>query len=409
VLTASAFSFFLWRNCGEMAFRDETRSMGRPPAEIRVQATESGRCRVSFIETPGKWYMTPEAVKNKALAWAKRNKGHLIEARQTLALSPFMAGFFAPSGAWVERRRAKGAALSDKILGDYQAHITRYLDPLFGSADPRELTARQIDDALLRLKTPTGRELTGATKRKILHTMSVILGDLAEQGIIQANPLLGVKPYSKAPTRPRQALPRPVLVRLFPASHGAAVKVWGRSLWASLFGVMFDTGMRPGEVRALRWAEINRKESAIVIRHAVESATLSTIKTTKTGNVRAGRLSERTLQELEIWRAESQHGDDLDFIFTLDGSAPVTDAAIGQAFKRGLDAVKAGPESNDWTPYCLRHSFVTYSLASLDVREVALLAGHSEQIAKAVYAHPDDEIVLANTRAARKKLGGRES
>jgi integrase len=378
--------------------------MARAPAEIRAKVHSSGRFRIAYLEDPERWHLTPETTRIKALAWAKRQKGALLEARPDLTLSPFMEGFFEPSGAWYKRVKQKGAALSRKILDDYSAHVTNYLDPLFGESDPRELTARIVDDAFLEMRGKRGREISPATKRKIFHTLTVILGDLAEQGIIKSNPLLGVKPYSKAPTHPRGALPRPALAALFPASHGAAVKVWKRPLWVACMGIMFDTGMRPGEVRALRWGEINWKAHAVVIRHGVESGTEATIKTTKTGNVRAGRISERTIQELTIWRAESSHADDLDFIFTLDGKAPISNAAIGQAFKSGIKAagIKGGEE---WTPYWLRHSFVTYSLAELDAREVALLAGHSEAISKAVYSHPDDEVVLKQTRSAREKLG----
>lgn len=358
---------------------------------------------IGYLEEPGVWHQTPEEDKARAVAWARRNKGRLLSgAEKSLTLEPIMRDFFGPSGAWRKRMAAKGQTLSDRHLSNYDAMVRNYLIPLFGDADPRELTARYIDDILLETKSKSGRELASGTKYKILHAFTVILGDLAETGVIPSNPLQGVKPYSKAPIRPRTALPREVLEALFPPSHSEAVRVWGRSMWAAFFVVLYDTGMRPGEARALTWESVYEEEGAVVIRRAEKAG--GGIGATKTGVVRAGRLSARALQELAIWRMESRHSADKDLVFTLDGRAPITSMAATYAFRAGVKAIGKEKEGASWTPYYLRHSFVTYSLAALDSREVALLAGHSEAISQAVYSHPDDKVVLERTKAARKKL-----
>ena len=360
---------------------------------------------VGYLEEPGVWHQSPEEDEDRALAWARRMKGKLLSREDSaLTLLPFLKGFFSPSGAWVERMRQKGQTMSERHLANYEGQIRNYIEPLFGDADPRELSARYIDDTILAAKGRNGRVLATATKYKIIHAFDLVLADLADQRIIPNNPLAGLQAYSKKPTRPRAALPREILAALFPPTHGGAIQVWGRSMWASLMGVFYDTGMRPGEARRMTWRSIFLEDEAVVIRRA-EKAGNSGAGTTKNGAVRAGRLSERTLQELAIWRMESRHSGDGDLVFTLDGKAPVTDAAIGEAFKRGLKAIGKEREGADWTPYWIRHSFVTYALATLDPREVALLAGHSEAIARGVYSHPDDRVVLQQSKNARKKLG----
>ncbi|MGA2548196.1 MAG: hypothetical protein ABSF43_16740 [Rectinemataceae bacterium] len=80
----------------------------------------------------------------------------------------------------------------------------------------------------------------------------------------------------------------------------------------------------------------------------------------------------------------------------------MTGAGILKAFRRGLAAV--GLEAERWTPYWLRHSFITYSLDSLEDSELLMLAGHTNLITNAIYRHPDDEIVLKRSKAAREKL-----
>lgn len=382
--------------------------MARPKKPIKVQITSSGRWRVSFVENPGAWIMTPETTEAKALAWAKRNRDRLLaRPDKAITVRHLAEGFFASDGAWRERMAAKGQTMSDRHLANMAAIMENHLVPMFGDADPRELSAREIDDRILAARGKGDRELAPGTKYKVVHVFRVFLGDLAERGILERNPLVGLQPYSKKPVRARGALPREVVAALFPPSHGEAVQVWRRSMWAALMCVLGDTGMRPGEARRLTWKRIYEDDSAVVIRHA-EKAGSAGEGSTKTGAVRAGRLSPRTLQELAIWRMESRFSGDDDLIFTLDGREPVTDAAIGQAFRRGLRAIGVSTEKGQpgaaWTPYWLRHTFVTYSLAHLTMAEVALLAGHSEAIARGVYAHPDDEVVIEQTRKARGKL-----
>jgi integrase len=357
--------------------------------------------------------MTPETTPEAALAWAKRNKGRILAAGSRLTLAPFLDGFFDRSGPWVTRMTAKGHSFGDKYLATRQAHLDLYIKPIFGPDDPREIRGRDIDDRLLaapRAKARTGeasKPLAPGTKYKILYSFALVLSDLAERGIIERNPLEGIRSYSKAPVAPRDALPREALEKLFPASHGELVRVWGSSLWASLMLVLIETGLRPGEARALRWQDLHEEGRAVIARHGIQAGTTATVKGTKTGIVRAGGLSLRTAQELEIWKRESRHAAPGDFVFTLDGEAPVTDTSVIKAFKRGLE--QAGIEGTSWTPYWLRHTFVTHSLATLDDSELLMLAGHTNITTNAIYRHPDDAVVLKRSAGARAKLdAGRE-
>jgi integrase len=166
--------------------------------------------------------------------------------------------------------------------------------------------------------------------------------------------------------------------------------------------VLLETGMRPGEARALRWREYYGEERAFVVRHGVESGTKDKIKGTKTDQVKAAAVSVRTSQELTIWRMETKFKANDDFIFTLDGARPVTNLEVLKAFRAGMET--AGLDSAKWVPYTLRHTFITYSIPVLDDWELEMMAGHSTLRTSLKYRHPDDEIVLARSRLAREKL-----
>jgi integrase len=180
------------------------------------------------------------------------------------------------------------------------------------------------------------------------------------------------------------------------------MKVWGKTIWAACMCVIYDSGMRPIELRHLRWGDIYPEEGAAIVRRPKRGR--KTKDGQAVGIVRAARLSPRSVQELAIWRAETAHAAPADLVFTLNGKVAVTDAGIVEAFRHGLREVKEyRPE---WTTYWLRHSFVTYALAKLPPEKVAELAGHSVAIAEGTYSHPDDRVILERTREARAMLDG---
>jgi integrase len=308
--------------------------------------------------------------------------------------------------------KKKGHHYTDKYLLNRRGYVENYIIPEFGDCRPESIQRREIDDWLLSLKKKNGNEpagetknkseLAGETKNKILYTLSLIFEELRDLEIIETNPVVGIKPYDKAPVNPRGTIDREALGKLYPETHGKLVQVWGSSMWAAMMLVFNDTGSRPGEVRALTWADIDVHKRFIPIRKGIQSGTPDSVKETKTGAVKAGFLSVRTIQELDIWRAESRHSQNGDYVFSLDGETPVTNEAVIKAFRRGL--VRVEIDQPKWTPYWLRHSFGTYQMENLSDGEISLLMGNGVAVLRKHYQHPDDETLYRQTRAIQEKL-----
>lgn len=377
--------------------------MGRPKKQIRTwRRGSSGLFSVAFAESPGHWHATPYDDEEAALRWAKHNRDRILKAEGDGGprLRDYAAGFFDRSGAWVRRQEAKGHHFGDGYLATRRGHLDNYIIPLWGDLQPSEITERRIDDDLLEI------DRAGATKNKVLYSLGLILGDIASRGIIPANPLANLRPYSKAPVAPRSALPREALALMYPSGHAPLVKVWGSSMWASLMLVLQDTGLRPGEVRALRWAEWFFEDRFFPVRHGIEAGTRDTVKGLKTeehgAKAKPAFTSHRTAQEIEVWRAESRHAEPNDFIFSEDGKKPLSNEGITKAFRRAIKAL--GIDADNWTPYWLRHSFGTYQLESLTDAELFALMGHSNIVTSKIYRHPDDLTLLRSATAIRDKL-----
>ena len=372
---------------------------------------------IGYIEEPGRWHQSPETDLDKAIAWAKRTRGqHLAAAAPGLTLAPLIRDMFTPGSDWRKRQEAKGHVITDKGYANRDGHVRNYLIPLFGKDDPRTLSRRYVDDRLLEAATgklppgklkgrghvPRSGPLASATMAKVVYTLNLCLEDLVDRGVIERNPIEGMRSYARSTEHPRGAIPVPDLDRLFPAGHGPAMRVWGSTMWVACMCLMHDTGMRPGEIRALTWDSVNLEERFIAVRRGIEAGTTAKKKGTKTNIVHAAYISSRTVQELRIWHAETAHGEGADWIFTQDGASPVTPNGVINAFRAGVKS--AGLDHPEWTPYWLRRSFVTHNLDVLDDREIETLAGHTNAQTNAVYRHPDDALILKRTKSIRDKL-----
>lgn len=390
--------------------------MARPKNEGGIRAkirVRDGIQTVHFEEYPGHWIVTPEYDRKKAIAWAKRNRDRLVR-RKSATLAEYCDGFYAVDGLWVCRQKEKGHHYIDLHLKNRQAYLDNYFCRVFGNRFPDDIDRaefrREFDDWLLKLASYLDgkKRLSKATKNKIIYSVNDFIEELVDLKIMSHNPLTGLKKYGKEPENPRGAIDRDSLAKMFPPRHSDMVRVWGSPMWACLMLIYYDTGMRPGESRALTWADIDVRKRFVPIRKGVEAGTAGKIKGTKTGVVKAGFLNRRTAQELDIWRTETRYGAGSDFVFTANGKSPVTNEAITKAFRRGLAQIEkenAGWKSDPkWTPYWLRHSFGTYQMENLEESEISALMGAGVAVLKRHYQHPDDETLYKSSEGIKEKL-----
>lgn len=181
-----------------------------------------------------------------------------------------------------------------------------------------------------------------------------------------------------------------------------------------------DTGMRPGELAALRWSDLDLGDDpAVTVRRAIGPAPKGTAgpggltglveKDTKTHRARPVSIDAGTAETLRAHRrvaleraiAVGLHVEPEHYVFTFDetGRRPWRPDSAGARFRRiakrlGLGHVK---------PYGTRHFAATQLLASgVDPRTVAHRLGHSKTSTTTdVYAH----VVKARDQDAAAIIG----
>lgn len=163
----------------------------------------------------------------------------------------------------------------------------------------------------------------------------------------------------------------------------------------NLYEFAFFTGLRPSELIALRWTEVDLRSGTLLVKAAI---TRSKEKGTKTGDERTVELNARARGALERQRKVSQLAGGAVFL-GLDGeSYTTTDGPLDAFWKPALKL--AGVRYRDARQ--TRHTYATMCLhAGLKPGWVAGQLGHSVEMFYRVYSKWIDE---QDAGAERRKL-----
>ena len=181
----------------------------------------------------------------------------------------------------------------------------------------------------------------------------------------------------------------------------------GAGLWVK---TMLYCGLRPGEVMALRWCNVDFVNRRLCVVEAKESGS-ARIKSTKTAaGVRDVPIPAPLLSDFK--KAKGLPFDNV-FVKPQSGKPHNEKSFYAQwrSFKREMN-IQAGVKvyrnkllddfvAPDLSPYCLRHTFCTdLQAADVGIDEARRLMGHSDiSVTSNIYTHYTDEMML---RVAQK-------
>jgi integrase len=208
-----------------------------------------------------------------------------------------------------------------------------------------------------------------STRRGHQIVLRSILGKFAvERGYLEERPR-----FPKLPHCGKQihtALTQDELDRLLAATPNPAHR--------RLFLLASYAGLRAGEVRALRWRDVDLKARALTVRLSRCKGHLST---PKSGHERLIPLADVLVRELSTTKKPKP--DDLVCLTSL--GQPWAEYGLIQSFKR---ACKRAELDTSWRYHDLRHFFVTsLFLTGAPAPAVQMLAGHADLSTTQRYAH----------------------
>lgn len=290
--------------------------------------------------------------------------------------------------------------LSPTTLRNYRSEIEKTIRPGLGGVALHRLTARHLDELYGRMK------LDGRSPKTIRNHHAVISAALHQAvrwGWLRENVAERAKPPRISQTRVKAPTVEAVR-QVIEAAEDRYHRLAAFLMLAAL------TGMRRGEVCALRWSEVDLERGSLDVSRSVVVVDQGVaLKSTKTDRSRMVALDDVGIAVLTRHRQlVEEHADlartkivDDPFVFSpeLDGSLPFRPDTVTSFFIRVRDELGlAGLRLHD-----LRHFTATQLIGmGVDIRTVAGRLGHSDpSLTLRTYSH----VLEQRDRAAAALMG----
>jgi integrase len=330
------------------------------------------------------------------------------------------------------------AELDEGTRDMYRGYVDRNIRPVLGEEPVRKVSTRMLetlyaelrrcrvrcdgkpfvehraegehDCAKKKCKPHTCNPLAASTVRQLHSIMSGALSAAERWGWIDANP-------ARIAKRPKQPQPQPTppspseAARLVDAAFAMDGEIddWGTLVW-----LVMTTGIRRGEVCALKWSRVDLEQGIIEVRSSyVLRKGVGRIKDTKTHQMRRIALDTETIVLLRehkdrcrqrLAEANVELTDDM-YVFSgvrkFDPTQPYSPHAVSSRYKDMAERLDIETHI-----HALRHYSATELLtAGVDLRTVAGRLGHGGGGATTLRVYA--AWVAASDRKAAEILGAR--
>jgi integrase len=262
------------------------------------------------------------------------------------------------SSQWFEARRHE---VSPRSVEDYHWGLTRHLLPFFKDHHLSQITIAEVDRYRIhkvREREKQGRGLSNGSINETLNLLAQILEVAVEYGHIQFNPARGRRRRLKASQPKRTWLEpeqiKPLLDATVRGLRGG--KTMPDPRMHALFATAICTGLRIGELLALRWRDVNLAQGRLTVLDSKTDA----------GTGREIDLWLELRHELTTYKAGARHCKPSDFVFATSTGKADTRSNIAKRLKRvvqraneALAEQDLSPISTELSPHSLRRTFAS--------------------------------------------------
>ena len=304
-------------------------------------------------------------------------------------------------------RTKSGLLYRPAVIRNYRAALEGRIIPAFGPVKLSDLTRRDVQALADRLLK---EGLDPSSVRNLLMPLRTVYRRALQRGDVAVSPMVALELPAATGRRERVAGPEEARELI------AALMESDRALW----GVALFAGLRRGELRGMRWSDIDLAAGVIYVRRSMNSYGEVTPPKSEKGERRVP-IIDPLRELLEAHQVLTGRTEGL--VFGTSPDAPFTPTNIRkraltawrtanvERAKRGLEPLKA------ITLHECRHSAVTlFHEAGLTLPEIGDLVGHTSQSMSDRYRHLRDGrelelgakvnayLALANTKARLSQL-----
>ena len=285
----------------------------------------------------------------------------------------------------------------------YQAYIDRHVSPLIGGLKLQKLTTNQLQ-VFFNEKRMNGRiDGKGGLSPKTIRNMYNMLHEALQQAVI--NKIVSVN-ASEGVVLPSKEEKEIIVFK--PEEQRAIIEAARKDRLGFAIELDFYTGLRLGELCALKWSDIDLTAKEFRVRRTLQRVQKKTsdIKAkgkrtqivegapkTKKGN-RVIPLTDTMLQKLLVHRARQlfekrrlgKGYSDNGYVFANEFGGAIEPSYMRDVYDRILKNANAP----HYTFHTIRHTFATRAIENdMPVKVVSEILGHSSvQLTMDLYCHP---------------------
>lgn len=273
---------------------------------------------------------------------------------------------FADAAAEFLRYAEHDRALKPSTLRGYRSIVTAYLLPAFGERRLEDITTADVErwrSSLTRVGKGASRPLANNSKNRIMVLLHGVFTRACKVYGLPVNPVAGIERH---PVR----LAGDIDV-FSPEEVWALVRAATSEQDGAIYLTAAFTGLRRGELLALRWRDVDFTGSVLRVRASYAGGALTT---PKSGKVRSVPLAPEVAAALaKLSQREWLTGDD-DLVFPGELGSYLDGSALRRRYHDALE--KAALRRLRF--HDLRHTFGTRMIAKADIRRVQEWMGHAD-------------------------------
>jgi integrase len=270
---------------------------------------------------------------------------------------------------WI--RTGEANDLERATLDEYRRHLDLHIAPFLGAVKLSKLTTPMVTELRRKLKAgepapgrDAGTKRSPAMVKKIISSLSSILADAQENGLVAQNVVRSLTSRKKKGTKAEQRRKLKVGVDIPTRAEVKAIvgKLDGR--WRPLLLTAIFTGLRASELRGLRWSDVDFKKGVLHVHQRADRYNDIGAPKSEAGE-RSVPIPSIVANTLREWKLACPKGE-LDLVFP-NGAGRVENH--GNIVNRGFMPVQiaAGVTDKDGAAkygglHALRHFYASWCI-----------------------------------------------
>ncbi len=278
-----------------------------------------------------------------------------------------------------EVRKAKSSIMGDKTM--LKLHIL----PMLGKIMLHTIRPNHIDQLIRHLKD---KQLSDATVDKNLQTIKAVFNFHVKRGVLFYNPMSAIRMLHNKEV-PFKFWSRGDAQTFL--EHSAKKHIGSDTeVFHLLYKVALNTGMRQGELIALKWNAVDLDRSLITVCRTYDKHTRGIVETTKGRKIRVIPIEDAIHDDMAKLKAKTQG----ELVFQYHGRLVDPDNLYHRHFLK--DVEESGVERIRF--HDLRHTFASHYMMNGGNRfELQKFLGHSDAKLTERYAHLSLEYIAGKT------------